>query len=523
MGTSLYRKVGLATLIMSASVFASRIIGLVREVVIAHSGGATGAVDAYQISFVLPEILNHVVASGFLSITFIPIFSRYLAANREVEGWRVFNIIFTGVGTLLLIFIAIAFYFTPSLVAVLVPGIDDPVLKARAVTMTRIILPAQFFFFAGGLFSAVQFAKERFFLPALAPLIYNLGIIVGGLYFGPQLGMVGFSWGALVGAFGGNFAIQYIGARRVGMRLAVNWKLNHPDFRTYIFLSLPLMVGLTMTFSTEIFFKFFGSFLPPGSIAGLNYALRIMLILVAFFGQAVGVASFPFMARLAVENKIGEMNRLLNNTLRYLALAIPFAVLIMVLRHEVVRLLYQRGQFDAAATHMTAGILVYMMIGAFAFAAQTVVVRGFYAFQNTLFPAVYSTIAVVASIPLYILGLKVMGVNGVALAISVSVTLQVILLFVIWNRRYHNPDGRSIYIFILKAVIASIPLGGAMFWLRRYLTPWIDASTVVGSLLIVIVITGFFGGVLVSGAALFNLREISNLMARLKKKSHRKH
>ncbi|MDZ7597803.1 MAG: lipid II flippase MurJ [Desulfobacterales bacterium] len=186
------------------------------------------------------------------------------------------------------------------------------------------------------------------------------------------------------------------------MRWGFVFNLRHPDLKRYILLTLPLMVGLSMTFSTEIFMRFFGSFLPPGSIAGLNYGLRIMLLLVAFFGQAVGVAAFPFLARLAAQRKIGEMNRLLNGTLRYLALVVPFSVLLMVLRSEVVQVLFERGQFDAAATALTARVLACLLVGAFAFAAQTVVVRGYYAIQNTLFPALFGTVAVVASIPLYI-------------------------------------------------------------------------------------------------------------------------
>ena len=520
MSTSLYQKVGLATLIMTASIFASRVIGLVREMVIAHTAGATGAVDAYQISFILPEILNHIVASGFLSITFIPIFSRYLAENRESEGWRVFNIILTGLGTFLLVLIAIAVYLAPTLVAVFAPGINDPVLKSEAVKMTRIILPAQFFFFIGGLFTAVQFAKERFTLPALAPLIYNLGIIAGGVLFSPRLGMQGFSWGVLGGAFFGNFLLQYLGARRVGMRLAINWTLGHPDFRAYIYLTLPLMVGLTMTFSTEIFLKFFGSFLPNGSIAGLNYALRIMLLLVGFFGQAAGVASFPFMARLAAEKKIDEMNRLLNNTMRYLVLVIPFTALIVVLRHEVVFLLFERGRFDAAATELTAGILGFMMVGAFAFAAQTVVVRGFYALQNTLFPAVFGTIAVVVSIPLYMIGMRVMGAQGVALAISVSVTLQVMLLFIIWNRKHNNKNSTSVFIFLLKTAFLSIPLGIGMAWIRTYLAGWVDTTTFSGCLLVLAIVASVFFAVLLVGAFLLRIEEIRGLIKGMNPKTN---
>lgn len=306
MTNPLYKKVGVASLIMMASVFLSRLIGIFREMVIAYTGGAGGDVDAYQVAFVIPEILNHILASGFLSVTFIPIFSNYLVQDKEETAWEVFSIIFNGFGFILLLLILTAGIFAPELIQIIAPGLRDPVLIESAVRMTRIILPAQFFFFTGGLFMAVQFAKEKFSIPALAPLVYNLGIIAGGIFLGPWLHMEGFSWGVLIGAFVGNFALQYWGAVRIGMKFQIKFDFRHPDLRKYVWLTLPLMVGLTMTFSTEFFIKFFGSYLPRGSIAGLNYGLRIMLVLVGFFGQALGMASFPFLARLAAEKICGK-------------------------------------------------------------------------------------------------------------------------------------------------------------------------------------------------------------------------
>jgi putative peptidoglycan lipid II flippase len=519
MSKSLYQKVGIASLILMASVFLSRVIGLFREMAIAYAGGARADVDAYQIAFVIPEILNHIVASGFLSVTFIPIFSKYLAANRETEGWKVFSVIINSFGLVLIVFIGITLFFAPELISWIAPGIKDPVLLAKAVRMTRIILPAQFFFFTGGMFTAVQFAKESFSLPALAPLIYNIGIIAGGMALGPVLKMEGFSWGVLAGSFLGNFAIQYRGALRVGMKYSRTIDFSHPDFIAYIRLTLPLMIGLTMTFSTEFFLKFFGSYLPEGSIACLNYGLRIMFILVGLLGQAIGTASFPFLARLAAENRIPEMNRLLNRTLKYLSLIIPFSMLLMVLRHEVVTILFQRGRFDAAATAQTAGILVYLMIGAVAFAAQTVVVRGYYAVQNTLFPAIYSTIGVIISLPFYMLGMKLMGASGVALAISFSAILQVILLYVLWNRRSHNPESREVYGGYVKMLLLTIPAGLLLEGLRMGLAHWIGMEGLAGCLLIAGGIGLVFLLMLFAAGYLFKIREITETLGRLFKKA----
>ncbi|MBI9085177.1 MAG: murein biosynthesis integral membrane protein MurJ [Desulfobacterales bacterium] len=480
----MFRKIGFASLIMMASVFASRVIGLVREMVIASAGGASGHVDAYQIAFVLPEILNHVVASGFLSITFIPIFTRYLAAGDEEGGWRAFSLVMTVFGTFLVVMIAVAEIFAWDLVRLLAPGITDPVLLGAATHMTRIILPAQFFFFAGGLFMAVQFARERFAIAALAPLVYNLGIICGGLLLGGRLGMAGFAWGVLGGAFFGNFALQWIGARRAGLRFTPVFDLGHSDLRTYVRLTLPLMLGLTMLFSTEIFLKFFGSYLAEGGIAGLNYALRIMFILVALVGQAVGVASFPFMARLVVEDRIEEMSRLLDTLLRHLALVMPLSALFMVLRREIVVICYQRGRFDAGAVDLTTEALGWLMIGAVAFAAQTVVVRGFYAMQNTLLPSVLGTVAVLLSLPLYIIGLKAGGIAGVALACSLAAVIQAVLLYAIWNRRTGSPGGLTVWRTYLKTAMGSVVLGGLAWGVRQALIVWIEPAGAAGSLVV---------------------------------------
>jgi putative peptidoglycan lipid II flippase len=519
MSKSLYHKVGIASLILMASVFLSRVIGLFREMAIAYAGGARGDVDAYQIAFVIPEILNSIVASGFLSVTFIPIFSGYLAADREAEGWKVFSLVLNSFGSLLIVFIGFSMFFAPELITWIAPGIQDPILLVKAIRMTRIILPAQFFFFAGGMFTAVQFAKEAFTLPALAPLVYNIGIIAGGMLLGPFLKMEGFSWGVLAGSFLGNFAIQYRGARKVGMKYTPIIDFTHPDFIAYIRLTLPLMVGLTMTFSTEFFLKFFGSYLPEGSIACLNYGLRIMLILVGLLGQAVGIASFPYLARLAAENQIQEMNRLLNRTLKYLSVIIPFSMLFMVLRHEVVTILFERGRFDAAATAKTADILVYLMIGAFAFAAQTIVVRGYYAMQNTLFPAIYSTIGVLISVPFYILGMKLMGAGGVALAISISAILQVVLLYTIWNRKSLNPESREVYRGYAKMLILSIPAGLILEGLRTVMAGWLGVKALAGSLLIAGGIGLVFLSLLFAAGYLFKIREITETLRRLFQKA----
>jgi putative peptidoglycan lipid II flippase len=505
---SIFKKIGVASFIMMASVLASRVIGLVREMAIAWTGGAGAGVDAYQIAFALPEILNHVVASGFLSITFIPVFARYLSRDMEEQGFEVFSLVFNGFGLILVTGIIGAMIWTPFFVHLLAPGITDPATFSLAVRMTRIILPAQFFFFAGGLFMAVQFAREKFLIPALAPLIYNSGIICGGLFLYPSLGMEGFAWGVLGGAFAGNFVLQWAGAARQGLKFRFLINFFHPDFIHYVRITLPFMVGLTVTFSTEILMKFFGSFLAPGHIAAMNYALRIMFILVGLFGQAVGMASYPFMAGIAATGDMDRLNGIINQTLKFIFLVIPFAILFIVLRHEIVMILFQRGAFDADATRITAGILPFFMAGAFAFAAQTFVARGFYALENTLFPALVSTLCMLTGLPVIYGCMKILGVNGVALGLSVTVMVSAFALFESWSRKTQNPGKKQVYLFLTRLILASLVLGGGLTGIHRVLSSLMPPASLIPAIGICTVTGLAFMVLLPMAGKLFDIPEI---------------
>ncbi|MEW6260610.1 MAG: murein biosynthesis integral membrane protein MurJ [Thermodesulfobacteriota bacterium] len=454
------KQIGKVSLILMASVFLSRVLGLVREMAIAWIGGVGSDVDAYQIAFLVPEILNHASGSGFLSITFIPIFTRFLVAGNEEEGWRSFWIILCGFGLLMTAALGLAWVFTEELLHWLAPGLQDPHVLKTAVRMSRILLPAQGCFFIGGLLSAVQYARGRFLFPALAPLIYNAGIITGGLLLGRWIGMEGFSWGVLTGALVGHLVLQWFGARRVGMRWYGPVRLRHPVLRQYLLTTLPLILGMGMSFSTEIFYRFFGSYLTTGSIAAINYGLRIVFMLAGVFGQAVGTASYPHLSRLAAEGNMAELNRVLGGTIRYLAFIIPVSVLLIVLRHEIVTVLFQRGHFDLDATQLTASLLPWILIGSFAFSAQSLVVRGYYALQNTLTPSLLGTAVALGCIPLFFWLMKALGAAGVAFGLSAAAWLQIAILYGVWARAYPHPD----HVLLFRS-IGTLALVSAGIWM----------------------------------------------------------
>ena len=427
----------IAALIMMGSVLLSRVIGLFREMILADYGGTSYEMDAYVTSFIIPELLNHFLAGGFLSITFIPIFQKHLVNNREDLAWRSFSNLFI-IGTLLFgMVIPVTVVLVPGILKLLGPQINDPQSFPLTVRLTRIILPAQLFFYWGALLSAVQMAQKKFFLPALAPLGYNGGIILGGMVLGSRFGMEGFAWGVLGGAFFGNFMLQLPGAIRCGMRLSAVCDFRDPDLHTYLKKTLPLILGLGMTFSNEIFFRYFGSYLPEGATSSVNYALRTTMILVAMFGQASGVAFYPFMTKLATERKFAEMERLLHSVLKKIALyLLPLSALFFVLAQPIIVLLYQRGRFTFQSSTETTAVFTVYLTGTFTFSAYFIVARAFYAMQNMLLPMVTSTVMAFITVPMYLLFSSCFGARGIALAAVAGSFLQCGVLYGIWAKRH---------------------------------------------------------------------------------------
>jgi putative peptidoglycan lipid II flippase len=429
----LRRSITIASAIMMGSVLLSRVMGLVREMVLARYEGTNEAMNAYVASFLIPEFLNHLLAGGFLSITFIPIFQKYLVSGEREKSWRVFSNLLTTGTIFMAALILLCILFTDRIVGILGQGAPT-VLTIR---LTRIIMPAQLLFYWGAFLMAVQYANNRFFLPALLPLCYNFGIIACGMLLHRWLGIEGFAWGVLAGSLIGNVVMQVPGALRVGMRFRPRIDLSDPDLKRYVLLTLPLILGLGMTFSNEIFFRFFGSFLAGGALASINYSLRTMMILVAVFGQASGVASYPFLSKLATEKKVGEMNGLLNGITRKIAaVLIPCCAVMIPLSYQIIAILYQRGRFDAASTAATAPVLAVYLLGAFPSAASAIVMRSFYAEQKMVFPMVVSTCIALASIPLYIVLSAAWGAMGVACSSSIAMCVQFLILCWTWENRH---------------------------------------------------------------------------------------
>jgi len=501
--------------IVMAGVLLSRILGFLRDWIVARQVGSNAVTDAYYAAFTLPDFLNHLVLGGSLSLTFIPVFSKYLAEHREEEGWRVFSTVVTVMGSMVLVLVALGELFAPQLVPLLAPGFD-PEQKARVVFLTRLMLPAQVCFYLGSILSAVQYAKGQFLVPSLAPVIYNLGIILGGILLAPRYGITGFAVGVLGGALAGNLLLQWYGATRAGVRFHPNVDVLHPGFKLFIKLSLPIMLALSLVFADDWVLRGFGSYLAPASITWMSYAKTLMRVPLGVVGQAIGVASFPVLAQFYSEKKLGEMNHALNATLKgTVLLLVPIGALTMAQSRPLVHLIFSHTRLTGPDLDAVAATLVCFSLGMFAWGVQNILARAFYAMRDTVTPAVTGTALMLLNLPVYWWLVREGRHLGLALASSIGIVAYMVVLFALLVRRTGNPEAGHLAAFFLRVSASSAVAAVATYALVNWLEPRLGWYTL-SSAFLTLVIASSVGFVLTAAVAkLMRVREFETYAARI--------
>src|SRR3954470_11954324 len=350
-----------ATLLLMSTVMLSRIIGYVREAYIAWAFGAGQQTDAYVAAFTLPDFLNYILAGGTTAITFVAIYTRYLAYKEDDKADRTFSAIVTIMSAVLIAGIVIAEIFAPQIVRVIFPQFT-PAQSKLCVDLTRVLLPAQLFFYVGGVISAVLVSHRMFLLPSLAPIIYNAGIIGGGLLLSHRFGIAALAIGAVAGAFLGPFLINAFAARSTRIHFALNFDTSDPGFREWIRKTIPLMLGVSLVTADDWILRYFASG-GAGDITRLNYAKRLFMVPMAVLGQAAGAASLPFFARLFNENKREEFAKSVSDSVyRIVATSLLLSAWMVATALPVIDIVYRRGRFSFADSADTATFFLWFGI-----------------------------------------------------------------------------------------------------------------------------------------------------------------
>ena len=496
--------------IMVAAILLSRLLGLGREMVIANYFGAQATIvaDSYRAAFRLPDLLVYMVAGGALSSAFIPIFTEYLTRDKDDDAWKLFSVFGTVVSLLLVGVILLGEIYAPQLIGnVLAPGFREyPEKLALTVALTRIILPAQLFFFLGGLMMSTLYVRNQFLVPALGPVVYNLFIILGGILGGmlfaddPQRGVFGLAWGVVVGAFVGNVLLQGWMMRRVGFRFRLSFDIRHPGVRRVALLMLPVILGLSLPQLQVILTTPFASYLQHGSIAWLDNANKMMQLPLGVFAQGLGIAVFPALAAMSARGDMDGLRRTFGQGVRaILFLTIPSSVLVILLAEPTIRLLFQRGLWNLTDTLNTAQATGFYGLSIFALGALAIINRTYYALKDTWTPMLAGTVATILYLGLNFILTPLMGHNGLALSFSISNILMMFALSITLKRRLGNVGMGDILASVGRTVLAAGAMG-ALVWLVILLTDHLplvrgaEGLTVLGAALQVGLSAGLGGG-----------------------------
>jgi putative peptidoglycan lipid II flippase len=521
-GPSVGRVLANASLILTIAALASRLLGWIRLLVIGSQFGATSQLDAYFAAFRIPDAIFQLVVAGALSAALIPVFSSYRAREDEREAWRLASSVINLVLVALAVFSAIMAILAPWVVPIIAPGFDGPT-TALTVRLTRLMLLSPVFVGMGAVVSGLLNSYGRFGVPALAPLVYNLAIIAAAVILAPLLGVEGLAIGVVIGSIL-HLAIQLPQLRKVGQGYDLSIGLRHPGVRQVAWLMGPRLLGLAAGQLNFIVSTVLASNLGVGSVTAYNYAFQLSQIPVGVLGVSVAVALFPTFSRDAALGRIAEIRRQLSTSLRILIfLAAPLTAAMIVLARPIAAVFFQYGLFSTAAADRTASALAFFSIGLSGHIVVHVLTRAFYAMQDTRVPVLWAIVAVAINVPLMAILSGPMGVEGLALALSISATLEVLGLVWALRRRIDSIEEAEVLrsgarSLLAASLAAAVMLGGSLA--MQSWSPDLLADGV-GRVLALVVLVGAGAAVYLLAAAAMGSEELSQIRAYLSRRRSR--
>ena len=468
-----------ATGIVGIAILCSRVLGLIREMVIASLFGATRNMDAFLTAFRAPNMLRDLFAEGALSTAFVTTFSKKIAAEGDQSAWALGN----KIATLTTIFMSgitlLGVLLAPLLVALLAPGFD-PEKAALTVLLARVMYPFILLVSLAALVMGMLNAKHVFGIPAMASSFFNLGSIIGGVAVGwwldPSFGtraLVGLAIGTLIGGFL-QLAVQLPSLFRAGFVLRPDFDWRDEGVRKVLQLMGPAVIAASAVQVNVLINSIFASYLQDGAVSWLNIAFRLMQLPLGIFGVAVATVTLPLVSRSAAVGNMPGFRGALSHAMRLvMLLTIPSAIGLIILAEPIISLIYEHGRFTAAATQQTAAALRFYAIGLAAYSGVKVLAPAFYALDKRHLPMVVSLFSIGVNFGLnwfltFQLGL---GHRGLALSTSVVAITNFLLLYVMMRRYAGRLETGAMLSTLGKLAIAGGVLAAICFGAERFLFP----------------------------------------------------
>ncbi|MDP3900313.1 MAG: murein biosynthesis integral membrane protein MurJ [bacterium] len=491
--TSKINSITVAAVIVAAASLASRFLGIFRDRILASEFGAGSTLDMYYAAFRVPDLIYNLLVLGALSAGFIPVFAalinhrsiiKKITDKENNEAWLVANIALNILGSLLIVTSLVLVIFAEPLTKLLAPGFDADA-QLITVNLTRIMFLSPLFLGLSSVFGGVLQSFKRFFVYSLAPIIYNIGIIIGALYFTPIWGVYGLAYGVVFGALM-HLLIQVPTVFSLGWRWqpVFNWRNKY--IRQIAIMMVPRTLSLAVMQVNLVVITIIASTLAAGSLAVFNFANNLQSFPVGIFGISFAIAAFPTLSALADDR--GVLIKNFSKVLRQIIFFIlPATVLILTLRAQIIRVILGAGAFDWQDTILTINTLTYFCLSLFAQAIIPLLVRMFYVQKNSKTPFYVGLFAVVVNLglSLYLPSIiacgaanicQPLGVAGLALAFSISMIINFALLWILLKAEFGNLDEVRILMSTLKISLASIAAGISIQAVKFLIEPLVNMT-----------------------------------------------
>ena len=475
-----------STLTVMIAFAMAKVISLLQTLIIAQAFGVGRELDAYVAANRIPELIVILISGGALTHAFIPVFSGFITKGDLDAAWNLSSHLINSIFSLALIISGLVFLLTPWLVSnVVAPGFDAATAR-NTVEMMRILLLSTIIFAVSGIFSGILNSHQHFLLPALAPIVFDLGILFGVLFLMPRFGVHGIAAGAVIGA-ALHLSVQIPGLIRYKMRWRLELGLNNPHLWRVIRLMLPRIGGLGVFSLNFLVMNNIASRLGVGSVSALDWGWRLMQIPQTLIGTAMGIVIFPTLAALSEMNDLAGKRGAMTGALRFILISsIPSAIGLIVLGRPLIGLL-ERGAFDASASVLVYSTLTMFTLGLIVHSALEVIARSFYADKDTLTPLfaalggalinfvfalMLSDVRTVDASSLLNSAARTMpflgyqpeigNVSGLALANSLGVMFEVLSLLYILRRRWRGIQEDVLAATVIKTLTASLVMAAAI-------------------------------------------------------------
>jgi putative peptidoglycan lipid II flippase len=444
----------------------SKVLGFVRETVIAREYGATSLTDAYNAAYTIPYFLQMVLGMALVT-SIVPVLTRHFMKGEDAEAWRVSSITLNWTVLAMAVLSLGGMGGARAVVDLITPGFSEAT-AGLAASLTVIMFPSVVFMSVGMLFTGMLNARKRFAAAAFAPGFSNLVIIAAVLLVG-RYGVQYLAWGTLAG-MAGAMLIQVPVLRRAGFRYTWNWDTGNQEVRGICLNLLPIFLGTAVNQVYLAINRYFASGLSEGSISALNYAGKLMNLPLGIFVLAVSSAIFPTLSEQAVREDRESLGLTLNRGLKMVLLVtMPAAAGLMALDTPIVRLLFERGAFDSLATRMTAGALFYFSAGMFAMAVNMVLTRAYYALGDVRTPLYTGLLSILVNIIASILLIRPLGHSGLALANTVAAVFSAVSMYLLLKLHLSRLHAGDLLATGVKSLAASLLTGAAALGTYRYL------------------------------------------------------